>query len=47
MLKKTVLAFLMASVVPLAAASARDLVIVSNGGTFQEAQHNAIFVPYQ
>lgn len=47
MLKKTLLAFLMASVVPLAAANARDLVIVSNGGTFQEAQHNAIFVPYQ
>ena len=21
--------------------------IVSNGGTFQEAQHNALFVPYQ
>ena len=47
MLKKTVFAFLMASVVPLAQAEARDLVIVSNGGTFQEAQHNALFVPYQ
>ncbi|WP_137929118.1 ABC transporter substrate-binding protein [Mesorhizobium comanense] len=48
MLKRTKLlaASLLACTVCLASASARDLVIVSNGGTFQEAQSNAIFKPF-
>ncbi|AUW45925.1 ABC transporter substrate-binding protein [Rhizobium leguminosarum] len=32
---------------PFTQASARDLVIVSNGGTFQQAQHDSIFAPYE
>lgn len=47
MIKKTAFALLLASVIPVVQAQARDLVIVSNGGTFQEAQHNAIFAPYE
>ncbi|TPN85599.1 ABC transporter substrate-binding protein [Mesorhizobium sp. CU2] len=49
MQKKTTLliASLLACTVFAAGASARDLVIVSNGGTFQEAQSNAIFKPFE
>lgn len=48
MLKKSgiLIAALIVGAVPLTQAAARDLVIVSNGGTFQEAQHNAIFAPF-
>jgi len=46
MLRNAFAASLLACTVFAASAYARDLVIVSNGGTFQEAQHNAIFAPF-
>lgn len=49
MLKKYALIFASIATIPLFSevALARDLVIVSNGGTFQEAQSKALFKPFE